>query len=772
MPALRSREKRCVEVMLQSTSAEENVQLESSHSDAPKTTLSNKRRKTRASVRDHDDHAETTVSLPSAANITPPEILHQIYSMLTPRDFDNARRTCSQWMRASLDPDLLERMLKRAGWWDAWQQDRAVRTMRHSEESEVWRMSRRFSTECLLSGRKANIERPGFVKTGIVDFSGLERCLQGRKTRRTASLSKRPFDNGSTFSVSSCSRYVLVTAGCMIHVFRLLGKISNSLSLEALDHSDLVPVTSISCPYQVLSATLDTSTPRFLIAALLSSRVGMVCDIDVSSIDREGLSPTIDELVEEASTSPTSKPARHNLYSMPTTSPSSAHYYHNVCSEDHPPRTVALYPGRRCVAFGCAGGIEIHWIDETTQTDQRRHFPMSQPSEILHFLPSSPESPAEMRLISSLAGPGAHECACRQFPPTDHPKKCPFNLHRDTKPLTRKSHTNTPSLSLVRATHCHHYRALPINDGYHIIFVEPRTGLLCIGSNAPVGGPTSLARAFVCIPPFGKDPTTDTSETHIPTAFAVGSDLTWGLRVVAAYQDRIVLYSIPIDIFNIIVKERSRQTDSIMGDSYPTHDWFINTEQVLKRRESLVQDQNGDLELLLGASYRTTAMMWPFKIYGKEIGRAENVVELALQSSNGGARIWAFTASGQASIFDIDTMSSSDGPGADDMPCATVNVGSDGSIDSAGLVKRAPSTGLSRKRKAVSLTGDFMGRYGKSRHVSHFKSDELLSTVTGSQSDESPVRRPSFAACIVDFKIPGLGIRDGEWKSGRALRSA
>lgn len=167
-------------------------------------------------------------------------------------------------------------------------------------------------------------------------------------------------------------------------------------------------------------------------------------------------------------------------------------------------------------------------------------------------------------------------------------------------------------------------------------------------------------------------------------------------------------------------------------------------------------------------------MMWPFKIYGKEIGRAEGVVELALQSSNGGARIWAFGASGQASIFDIDTMtsSSSDRPGADDMPCATVNVGSDGSIDSAGLVKRGPNAGLSRKRKAVSLRGDFMGRYGKSRHVSHFKSDEVVSHGTGSQSDESSVRRPSFAACIVDFKIPGLGIRDGGWKSGRALRSA
>ena len=31
---------------------------------------------------------------------------------------------------------------------------------------------------------------------------------------------------------------------------------------------------------------------------------------------------------------------------------------------------------------------------------------------------------------------------------------------------------------------------------------------------------------------------------------------------------------------------------------------------------------------------------------------------------------------------------------------------------------------------------------------------------------ESAVRKPSFAACIIDFKIPDLGIRDGKWKKG------
>jgi hypothetical protein len=34
--------------------------------------------------------------------------------------------------------------------------------------------------------------------------------------------------------------------------------------------------------------------------------------------------------------------------------------YRNLCCEDDLPRSVAICPQRRCVAFGCHGGIELH----------------------------------------------------------------------------------------------------------------------------------------------------------------------------------------------------------------------------------------------------------------------------------------------------------------------------------------------------------------------------------------------------------------------------
>ncbi|KAJ5924641.1 hypothetical protein N7466_008828 [Penicillium verhagenii] len=781
MPALRSQSKRFAQQTLQPVSGKEHCTTASNSPITKKNLLSKL-----DEITENVQHNYTKVagSTPPAANITPPEILLQIYSLMTPRDFNNARRTCSQWMRVSLNKDLLETMLKRAGWWDAWRHDSMTqRVYRNpsSYESEVWRMSKRFATECLLSGRSTVFEKPGFVTTGSIDFSQLAASLPRMKTRgATTSLHGLNSHSASTFSVSSCGKYLLTTTGCMVYVFRLLDKDSRSMSLA---DSNVIPITSISCPFEVLSATIDTTSSPFVIAALLRNRAGMVCDLYVSNIIYDFAGSTAGS-VDEAPESLSSKPAKHNLYSMPTTAHLTPHYFQDVCSDDHPPRTIALCPGRRCVAFGCAGGIEIHWIDENTQTAQRRHFPMSQPSEILHFLPNSPKVPTEMRLISSLAGPGVHECSCRQSPFPDHPKKCQFNFLGDSKSSIRNP-PNHSSLSLVRATHCHHYRAMPVHDGYHIIFIEPRTGLLCIGSDAPIGGPTSLTRAFVCVPPGSTkyQPDVSTEQARVPTAFAIASDLSWGLRVVAAYRDHIVLYSIPLDLLNIIRKERERQSDGFMGDDQ-ARDWATGTDpgEFRQRRENLIQNDNGDWEFVLSARYKAPSMTWPFKVHGKEIGRMDNIVELALQSSNGGARIWAFGASGSARIFDIDTFTSTSAepePASDQFPTAPDNIpmkmvtlGSDGSVISATISERGTpgfrlETG-SRKRKASALRDSFMGRYGASRYVSCKMVDGLrpVNALRIQEDDSSDLRRrPSFAACIVDFKIPGLGVRGGGWKN-------
>ncbi|KAJ6165002.1 hypothetical protein N7470_003674 [Penicillium chermesinum] len=692
----------------------------------------------------------------SAANIAPAEILLEIFALLSPRDFDNARRTCPQWMRVGLNKRLLEIMLRRAGWWDAWRQDNARQKASSllSHESEVWRMSKRFATECLLSGRKVGVEKPGFQIAAITDFSELSRGSH-RKSRRYGSqglCSTTPQSKASSavksFNVSGCGGYVIVTSGYMIYTYRLDDRRSKAISSTKSEDTGITLISSISCSSEVVSATLDTSTPRLVVAALLRNRVGMICDIGDYGDDRND--------IQGCAPRPSSS----------SSSNGSPHYYYNVCSEDHPPQTMALCPGRRCVAFGCAAGIEIHWVDEATQKDQRRHFPMSQPSEVLHFLASSPESPDELRLISSMAGPGIPECACRQSSFSGHAKKCQFNFLGNNRSCNRKASLNrSSSLNLVRATHCHHYRAAPINDGYHMIFVEPRTGLLCIGSDAPIGGPASLTRAFVCIPPLQKGRCSPSKDAHTPTAFAVGSDLSWGLRVVAAYRDRIVLFSIPLDVFNVIRNERERLVNGVMGDSNLAHDWFLDSDHSRKHQESLAESQSGDWDFLLSVSYRATAMMWPFKVYGKEIGRVSNLVDLAIQTGNGGARIWTFDASGKATLFDIDTSAPQDTAAPF---CKRVNIGPSGLIDSVSLMSLEEQHALSRpnrKRKFSQLQVDFTGRYGADRCRKSAPSVKGKRNSAGVRDDAASMRRPAFAACIVDFKITELGLRRGPWKS-------
>ncbi|CAI7672593.1 unnamed protein product [Penicillium bialowiezense] len=628
------------------------------------------KRQTRASISRRES--------PSAANFAPPEILLDIFSLLSPHDFDNARHTCSRWMRVSLNEQLLERMMKRAGWWNAWLQDRRrPRVSNRLDECDVWRMSRRFATECLLSGRKTSYKKSGFIKTAVVDFaalSGAEKRSHDTRHHAVVQLSESQGLGNSTFSTSSCSNYLLVTMGCMIYVYRLLGPKIRSKS--GLDDADLDLVSRVQCPFEVVSAVIDTSTSQVTIAALLCNRVGIISKISIAS-----------------------KPSEAQI-----TDSSSNHLFHNICSEENPPRTVAICPGQDLVAFGCASGIEIHSVNNPKRTSPRKHFTIPQPSEILHFLPSSPESPSELRLVSSLSGPGHHECTC----PPSSPKH-QFHFLADVQSYSRRRIPHTPSRSFVRATHCHHYHAVPLDDGFHMTFIEPRTNLLCIGSDAPIGGPTSLTRAIVCIPPFTNPVTSaDDQINPLPTVFAAASDLTWGLRVVAVYGNRLVLYSVPADVFDLVRRERERQINGVMGDSDVARDWYADADR-----------RDADLESL--DVFRSAAMMWPFQVYGKEIGTVEDAVELSVQCAEGGVRVWAFGSSGKAEVYDIDT--------------GDVRVRNFGSGADGALVRRNnPLKELRRKRKFEEV-GCFAGR-------------------AGVHGQDLAARRSSFAACIIDFRIP------------------
>lgn len=63
------------------------------------------------------------------------------------------------------------------------------------------------------------------------------------------------------FTVSICGSHVMLSDGCVIHVYRL-----NPESEELLEF-----VSTVVCPRRVLAVSMDTSSKRFSVAILLVS---------------------------------------------------------------------------------------------------------------------------------------------------------------------------------------------------------------------------------------------------------------------------------------------------------------------------------------------------------------------------------------------------------------------------------------------------------------------------------------------------------------------
>jgi hypothetical protein len=98
---------------------------------------------------------------------------------------------------------------------------------------------------------------------------------------------------------------------------------------------------------------------------------------------------------------------------------------------------------------------------------------------------------------------------------------------------------------------CDHYRAIPLSDGYHVLFIDPANGLLTLGCDAPLGGPTKLLRKITFIPPEQK---------AVPRLYRAASDLFQGVRIIVSYGDSLVLYSVPPDVIRLSQMEQSAKS--------------------------------------------------------------------------------------------------------------------------------------------------------------------------------------------------------------------
>jgi hypothetical protein len=498
-------------------------------------------------------------------------------------------------MRASLDKNLLIKMLSRGGWLSSAEDDCHVKRAAASHppvtvaSGHEWFLSQRLSRQCALaSGWTGNGLDIGsvFEESSEIDFADLTNGYAG----------------GLLFTTSVCNRFLCVARDTLIYIYDL------DSGLPKL-------TTSVICPRRVLGMSMDVSSGRFAVAALLEGRMGMVSelkqeednlvevhvedngphtrtsnktsvqtsqneyagDIDFRGSEGRQLHPhndclrakdqtlsafdaihvrsndqdisiqgTDDEhnhdqhLINQTWNLDLNGPSQRTATRKSCMAESCARnvpaesggytFYRHLCSEDDPPRSVSICPQRRCIAFGCSAGIELHWIDALTGQSLSRWFPLTAPSDWLYFLPPRPgfESAKKLRLISSAAHPEDWPAISRQF-----------FLGRSTTNSFWGSLGFESAFRHPGSPSCDHYNAIPLSDGHHILFVDPVGGKLTFGCDAPLGGPMKLLRKVVFLPPEG--------ETR-PKLYSASADLSHGVSVVVTYGDKIVFYRVPSDI--------------------------------------------------------------------------------------------------------------------------------------------------------------------------------------------------------------------------------
>lgn len=282
--------------------------------------------------------------------------------------------------------------------------------------------------------------------------------------------------------------------------------------------------------------------------------------------------------------------------------------YRSLCSAEDPPRSVAICPQRRCIAFGCAAGIELHWIDALTGQDLNRWFPLTAPSDFLYFLPPRPgvDSAKKLRLISSAGHPKQKDGLLGRF--------FPNSANDGNRYQSMTWDETSDGIGLLRDSAwrgigwCEHFRAVPISDGGNILFTDPEEGLLCLGSDAPPGARASkLMRRFMFVGPTGDD-----GKPIVPSVYASGGELRWGVRVVVGFQEALWLFVIPPDVYSM--------------------------------------DKGSGKEISEPAGVDEVA---PTFIQGLEIGKVPALVDIAVDATGGDLTIWSFAADGMAYVWQI-----------------------------------------------------------------------------------------------------------------------
>ena len=207
-----------------------------------------------------------------------------------------------------------------------------------------------------------------------------------------------------------------------------------------------------------------------------------------------------------------------------------------------------------------------------------------------------------------------------------------------------------------------------MSDGHHILFTDNATGLLCLGSDRPVGSLQRLSRKFVFEPPAVLN---EFESLGLPQSYAAANSLDRGARIVGAYGSAIVLYSIPVDALRYSTAEQEgtirdsskpfEELKSLHVLCHPTSNAQAVQENTSDRLNTFRCDRLNMLwaHFLPGfANHGPTSLdtLWPLRVEGTVIGSLDGVSALSVQETDlDGLVVWAFGAGGIAKAWDVDS---------------------------------------------------------------------------------------------------------------------
>ena len=200
------------------------------------------------------------------ATSLPPELLQQIYTLLTPTSFQAARRTHPHWRAAALCNQTLRLVASRAGWSSCLPDS----PLSHQQLLKTERLLERENTlvGSHISASSTTRNGGGFRLVRMLDFTSLS-C----EMKCDGEVSE-----GMAATLSIDTNFLLLTSNSTIYVYRI----------TPYTKTFIKPVTSIRCPRRVEKVTMDVSCNRYSVAALLEGRSACICDLDDEAVGKSG----------------------------------------------------------------------------------------------------------------------------------------------------------------------------------------------------------------------------------------------------------------------------------------------------------------------------------------------------------------------------------------------------------------------------------------------------------------------------------------------------